>query len=98
MRGVFWPVARAAAGPRQPRRCPTSPLMGLRSTAHHLTQAWNTVPHVVQYDRADITAIETLRKRLSKKSEAEGRSPVTITAFLMKTLAAALMKFPQVNS
>ena len=75
------------------------PMSGVRrATAHHLTQAWNTVPHVVQHDRADITAVEALRKRLSKKSEAEGRSPVTITAFLMKTLAAALKKFPQVNS
>jgi pyruvate dehydrogenase E2 component (dihydrolipoamide acetyltransferase) len=35
---------------------------------------------------------------LSKKAEAEGRAPVTITAFLMKTLAAALKKFPQMNS
>src|SRR5438477_1154036 len=75
------------------------PMSGVRrATAHHLTQAWNTVPHVVQHDRADITAVEALRKRLSKKSEAEGRSPVTITAFLMKTIAAALKKFPQVNS
>ena len=48
-----------------------------RTTAHRLTQAWNTVPHVFQHDRADITGVETLRKRLSKKSEAEGerRSP-----------------------
>ena len=69
-----------------------------RTTAHRLTQAWNTVPHVFQHDRADITGIETLRKRLSKKSEAEGRAPITITAFLMKTLAAALKKFPQLNS
>ena len=44
------------------------------------------------------TGVETLRKRLSKKSEAEGRTPITITAFLMKTLAAALKKFPQMNS
>src|SRR5687768_14315248 len=69
-----------------------------RTTAHRLTQAWNTVPHVFQHDRADITGVETLRKRLSKKSEAEGRAPITITAFLMKTLAAALKKFPQMNS
>ena len=75
------------------------PMSGVRrATAHHLTQAWNTVPHVVQHDRADMTSIDALRKHLSKKSEAEGRSPVTITAFLMKTLAAALKKFPQVNS
>jgi pyruvate dehydrogenase E2 component (dihydrolipoamide acetyltransferase) len=56
------------------------------------------VPHVVQHDRADITSVDALRKRLSKKAEADGRAPVTITAFLIKTLAAALKKFPQVNS
>ncbi len=75
------------------------PMSGVRrTTAHRLTQAWNTVPHVFQHDRADITAVETLRKHLSKKSEAEGTAPITITAFLMKTLAAALKKFPQMNS
>ena len=75
------------------------PMSGVRrTTAHRLTQAWNTVPHVFQHDRADITGVEALRKRLSKKSEAEGRAPITITAFLMKTLAAALKKYPQMNS
>ena len=75
------------------------PMSGVRrTTAHRLTQAWNTVPHVFQHDRADITGVEALRKRLSKKSEAEGRAPITITAFLMKTMAAALKKFPQMNS
>ena len=75
------------------------PMSGVRrTTAHRLTQAWNTVPHVFQHDRADITGVEALRKRLSKRAEAEGRSPVTITAFLMKTLAAALKKFPQLSS
>ena len=75
------------------------PMSGVRrTTAHRLTQAWNTVPHVFQNDRADITDVEVLRKRLSKKSEAEGRAPITITALLLKTLAAALKKFPQLNS
>ena len=69
-----------------------------RTTAHRLTQAWNTVPHVFQHDRADITALEVLQKRLSKKAEAEGKASVTITAFLMKVLGAALRKFPQANS
>ena len=69
-----------------------------RTTARRLTQAWNTVPHVFQHDRADITGVETLRKRLSKKAEAEGKAPITITAILMKTMAAALKKFPQLNS
>jgi pyruvate dehydrogenase E2 component (dihydrolipoamide acetyltransferase) len=75
------------------------PMSGVRrTTAHRLTQAWNTVPHVFQHDRADIGGVELLRKRLSKKSEAEGRAPITITAFLMKTLAAAMKRFPQMNS
>ena len=75
------------------------PMSGVRrTTAHRLTQAWSTVPHVFQHDRADITGVEALRKRLSKKAEADGRPPITITAFLMKTLAAALRKFPPLNS
>jgi pyruvate dehydrogenase E2 component (dihydrolipoamide acetyltransferase) len=69
-----------------------------RTTAHRLTQAWNQVPHVFQMDRADITQVEALRKKLSKRAEAEGRAPVTITAFLMMVLAAAMKKFPQANS
>ena len=75
------------------------PMSGVRrTTAHRLTQAWNTVPHVFQQDRADITGVEALRKRLSKKAEAEGRAPITVTAFLIKILAAALKKYPQLNS
>jgi pyruvate dehydrogenase E2 component (dihydrolipoamide acetyltransferase) len=74
------------------------PMSGVRrTTANRLTLAW-TVPHVFQQDRADIAAVEALRKRLSKKAEAEGKAPITITAFVMKVLAAALKKFPQLNS
>jgi pyruvate dehydrogenase E2 component (dihydrolipoamide acetyltransferase) len=75
------------------------PMSGVRrTTAHRLAQAWNAVPHVFQQDRADISAVETLRKRLSKQAEVEGKAPVTITAFLVKVLGAALKKFPQANS
>ena len=56
------------------------------------------MPHVFQHDRADITSAEVLRQRLSKKAEADGRAPVTITALLMKVLAAAVRKFPQANA
>jgi pyruvate dehydrogenase E2 component (dihydrolipoamide acetyltransferase) len=69
-----------------------------RTTAVRLTQAWSTVPHVFQHDRADVTSFDALRKRLSKKAEAEKRAPITVTAFLMKVLAAALKRFPQMNS
>jgi pyruvate dehydrogenase E2 component (dihydrolipoamide acetyltransferase) len=94
-------VASAESLPDFSKWGPTErkPMSGVRrTTAHRLTHAWNTVPHVFQHDRADITGVEALRKRLSKKAEADGRAPITITAFLMKTLAAALRKFPQLNS
>jgi pyruvate dehydrogenase E2 component (dihydrolipoamide acetyltransferase) len=75
------------------------PMTGVRrTTAHRLTHAWNTVPHVCQHDRADVTAVDALRKRLATGAKAQGRAPITITAFLIKTLAAALRKFPQMNS
>ncbi len=35
-----------------------------RKTAEHLRQAWNTIPHVTQQDRADITELEQLRAKL----------------------------------
>jgi pyruvate dehydrogenase E2 component (dihydrolipoamide acetyltransferase) len=95
------PAAAAAALPDFSHWGPVErkPMSGVRrTTAHRLTQAWNQVPHVFQMDRADITQVEALRKKLSKKAEAEGRAPVTITAFLMKVLAAAMKKFPQANS
>jgi pyruvate dehydrogenase E2 component (dihydrolipoamide acetyltransferase) len=75
------------------------PMSGVRrTTATRLAHAWNTIPHVFQHDSADITSIETLRKRLSQKAKAEGRTSVTLTAFLMTVLAAAAKKFPQINS
>ena len=75
------------------------PMSGVRrTTAHRLTQAWTTIPHVVQHDRVDITGLEALRKRLSKKLEAGGAPPLTLTAFVLPVLAAALKKFPQFNS
>lgn len=75
------------------------PMSGVRrATAQHVSQAWTTIPHVVQYDRADITSLDALRKRLSRKTEEEGKAPVTLTAFIFKVIADALKKFPQFNS
>ena len=74
------------------------PMRGVRrKTAQHLTSAWTTVPHVTQFDLADITGLEQLRKRFAKTVESAGGS-LTVTAILVKVVAAALRKFPQVNS
>jgi pyruvate dehydrogenase E2 component (dihydrolipoyllysine-residue acetyltransferase) len=68
-----------------------------RKTAEHLSYAWVTVPHVTQFDKADITELEKLRKKYSALSENKG-GKLTVTAILLKVIAVALKKFPQFNS
>ena len=68
-----------------------------RKTAEHLSYAWSTVPHVTQFDKADITELDELRKKYSKQVEAAG-GKLTITAILIKVVAAAMKVFPQFNS
>ncbi|HTK28482.1 MAG TPA: 2-oxo acid dehydrogenase subunit E2 [Vicinamibacterales bacterium] len=68
-----------------------------RKTAEHLSQAWATVPHVTQHDLADVTALEDLRRRFAKQTEAAGGN-LTVTAIAVKVAAAALRAFPQFNA
>ncbi|MBI3950916.1 MAG: 2-oxo acid dehydrogenase subunit E2 [Acidobacteria bacterium] len=68
-----------------------------RKTAQHLTYAWTTIPHVTQYDKADITELEQLRQRFGKKAEAAG-GKLTMTAVLLKVATSGLKVFPQFNA
>ena len=68
-----------------------------RITATHLTAAWQTIPAVTQFDKADVTELELLRKRYAPRAEAAG-GKLTVTAILVKVLAAALKRFPQFNA
>src|SRR6202040_393390 len=68
-----------------------------RKTAEHLAEAWNTIPHVTQLDRADITELEQLRARFAPKAEEAG-GKMTVTAIALKVCAAALKVFPQFNA
>jgi pyruvate dehydrogenase E2 component (dihydrolipoamide acetyltransferase) len=68
-----------------------------RKTAEHLRQAWNTIPHVTQQDRADITELEQLRARFAPRAEEAG-GKMTVTAIALKVCAAALKVFPQFNA
>jgi len=68
-----------------------------RKTAEHLSSAWATIPHVTQFDLADITALDELRKKYAKQAEAAGGN-LTVTAIAVKIVAAALRKFPQFNA
>jgi pyruvate dehydrogenase E2 component (dihydrolipoamide acetyltransferase) len=68
-----------------------------RKTAEHLRQAWNTIPHVTQQDRADITELEHLRAKFASRAEAAG-GKMTVTAIALKVCASALKVFPQFNA
>lgn len=74
------------------------PMSNIRiKTAEHLSYAWASIPHVTQFDQADITILEMTRKAFNPKVEKEG-GKLTITSFLLKISAAALKSFPQFNS
>ncbi len=66
-------------------------------TGKFLHRNWLTVPHVTQFDEADITELEKFRKQLNKENEKEGIR-ITVLAFLMKALVSALKEFPRFNS
>ena len=55
------------------------------------------IPHVTNHDNADITELETLRVQLNKENEKAGIK-VTMLAFVIKAVVAALKKFPEFNA
>lgn len=68
-----------------------------RLSGPHLQRSWLNVPHVTQFDEADITELEAFRQAM--KPEAE-KSEVKLTplAFLVKAVSAALREMPRFNS
>jgi len=68
-----------------------------RKTAEHLSLAWNTIPHVTHFDKADVSGLEELRKRFAPKAEQAG-GKLTMTAIALKVAASALKAFPQFNA
>ncbi|HZS81155.1 MAG TPA: dihydrolipoyllysine-residue acetyltransferase [Herbaspirillum sp.] len=65
----------------------------------NLHRNWVMIPHVTQFDEADVTGLEEFRKT-SNDAYAKARSPVklTILAFVIKASVAVLKKFPAFNS
>ena len=67
-----------------------------RVTALNMQQSWSTVPHVTQFEQADITELEAFRK--AKKEEALNKGvKLTPLPFLLKACGYALEKLPQFN-
>jgi pyruvate dehydrogenase E2 component (dihydrolipoamide acetyltransferase) len=68
-----------------------------RITAANMSIAWGTVPHVTQFDQADVTGLqEFIKKKAEKVAQAGGK--LTVTAILVKVCAAALKKFERFNA
>jgi pyruvate dehydrogenase E2 component (dihydrolipoamide acetyltransferase) len=98
------PAAPGPVGPAQQQPLPDfakwgdverKPISNIRrKTAEHLGFAWNTIPAVTQHDKADITALEELRKKYSPMAERAG-GKMTVTAIALKVLAGAVKRFPQ---
>jgi len=74
------------------------PMRGVRrKTAEHMWEAWTSIPHVTQNDKADITELEQLRTRFGAKAQEAG-GKMTVTAIALKVCASALKIFPQFNA
>jgi pyruvate dehydrogenase E2 component (dihydrolipoamide acetyltransferase) len=79
-------------------RIERKPMSSVRlATAQHLLMAWTAIPQVTQYDSADITVLNDLRKRYGPGVEAAG-GKLTVTAVLVKVVASALRQFPHFNA
>lgn len=68
-----------------------------RISSANLHRNWVMIPHVTQFDEADITDLETLRKTHNETWQNNG-TRLTILAFLIKAVTAALKKFPEFNA
>jgi pyruvate dehydrogenase E2 component (dihydrolipoamide acetyltransferase) len=76
----------------------TQPLTKINKlTGKNLHRNWVTVPHVTQFDEADITELEDFRKSLKDEYEKKGVK-VTFLPFLMKAVVSVLKQYPRFNA
>jgi pyruvate dehydrogenase E2 component (dihydrolipoamide acetyltransferase) len=64
----------------------------------NLHRNWVSVPHITNYDEADVTSIEALRSEVNAEQAKSGGPKLTMLAFLIRASVAALQKFPEFNS
>ena len=78
----------------------TQPLSRIKKiSGANLARNWAVIPHVTQFDQADITELEALRVQLNAEQEkAKSGVKLTMLAFLLKASAAALKQFPDFNA
>ena len=106
------PRTQAAAGPSAPAPRPPAeqidfskwgsvlkkPLSPLRQViARRMLENWNAIPHVTQFDEADVTSLNDLRKKYAPAYEKKG-ARLTLTSFAIKAVVQALKKNTVFNS
>ena len=75
-----------------------TPMTSLRKTiARRMHESWTAIPHVTQFDDADITGLNDLRKKYAAAYEAKG-ARLTLTPFTLKAVVAALKQSPTFNA
>jgi pyruvate dehydrogenase E2 component (dihydrolipoamide acetyltransferase) len=107
-RAALEPSVGASAGPPVSPPLPSGPtvdfskwgaverkkLTTLRATiSNRMTAAWTTIPHITQFDEADITSLLALRKKHAARYEKE-HAHLTLTAFALKAVVPVLKKYP----
>jgi pyruvate/2-oxoglutarate dehydrogenase complex dihydrolipoamide acyltransferase (E2) component len=100
--------AAAPGRPAEPERTPTAPagadqvvpLRGVRRTiARTMTEAWRTIPHIIDYREADATSLLRWRDQLRERAGDEKlRRALTITPLLLRIAVEALHGHPYVNA
>jgi pyruvate dehydrogenase E2 component (dihydrolipoyllysine-residue acetyltransferase) len=76
----------------------TVPLSRIRrASKSNLARNWAMIPHVTQFDEADVTELEAMRRELNA-DPANADARVTILSFVLKALVAVLKQFPEFNS
>jgi pyruvate dehydrogenase E2 component (dihydrolipoamide acetyltransferase) len=102
------PAAPGAAAPAKPpaeqidfsKWGPVSkkPMTQLRQViARRMWENWNAIPHVTQFDDADFTRLNELRKKFAAAYEQKG-AKLTLTPLVLKAVAETLKKHPAFNS
>ena len=76
----------------------TKPLSRIKKiSGPALHRNWLAIPHITQFDEADLTELEAFRKAQGPEAEKQGVK-LTPLAFMIKAAVAALKKFPEFNS
>ncbi len=74
------------------------PLSSLRrAVAENLSRSWSLIPHVTQFDEADLSTFDAFKLYYADRAKELGIK-ITITAVLAKIVSAALQEFPQFNA